>query len=536
YTDEALERMEAEADTTAAEGEDAGEGEPEGGADDEEEEPGVEVWHSLDVDIIPRQKQLANVDERENDLVVWHFEADRFVRLGSGPRDDVRRIGSDRFAIAVDDTPYERLRMFGVRYVDVYVVDTSTGERRQVLERIEYGGRTPIGPSFFFGASPEGRYLLYMRDGDYHVYDIDGDRHANITAGLPTVFVDTLNDLTLEQDPAYGQGPWTAGDEAVVLYDEYDAWLVEPDGDGRRLTNGRPDSVVHRYMRVGWDDGQDAIEPRDPAYYHLNGQWSKWEGYAFAARLDRAPERRIWLDANVGWLQKAEEADVYTYRVSDFDDSPDYFISRGDVRPGEQLTRTNPFQSDYLWGHSELIEYENEWGRRLQGALFYPAGYEPGKQYPMITYIYEIRSPLVHNYYVPSQEGEYNPAVWTAEGYIVFQPDIVYRDRNPGLSAVEALVPAVNAVIDRGIVDPDRIGLIGHSWGGYQTAFVPTQTDRFAAAVAGAPLTELTSMYLSIYWNFGVTDARIFEINQGRMEVPPWEDWEAYDRNSPVHN
>ena len=182
------------------------------------------------------------------------------------------------------------------------------------------------------------------------------------------------------------------------------------------------------------------------------------------------------------------------------------------------------------------MEFENAWGRRLQGALFYPAGYDPSKRYPMITYIYEIRSPLVHNYYVPSEESEYNPAVWTAEGYFVFQPDIVYRDRNPGLSAVEALVPAVNTVIDMGVVDPERIGLIGHSWGGYQTAFVPTQTDLFAAAVAGAPLTELTSMYLSIYWNFGVTDARIFEISQGRMEVPPWQDWESYDMNSPVHH
>jgi dipeptidyl aminopeptidase/acylaminoacyl peptidase len=199
------------------------------------------------------------------------------------------------------------------------------------------------------------------------------------------------------------------------------------------------------------------------------------------------------------------------------------------------VTRTNPFQDRYRWGRSELIDFRNTRGQRLQGALFYPADYEPGRQYPMITYIYETRSPLVHSYSTPSERSAYNTAVWTSQGYFVYQPDIVYRDRNPGLSAVEALVPAVEAVLETGMVDPERVGLVGHSWGGYQTAFVPTQTDIFAAAVAGAPLTELTSMYLSIYWNLGVTDARIFEISQGRMEVPPWEDLESYHANSPVH-
>jgi dipeptidyl aminopeptidase/acylaminoacyl peptidase len=98
------------------------------------------------------------------------------------------------------------------------------------------------------------------------------------------------------------------------------------------------------------------------------------------------------------------------------------------------------------------------------------------------------------------------------------------------------VVPAVDAVIARGDVDPARVGITGHSWGGYQTTFLATVSDRFAAAVAGAPLTELYSMYLSIYWNTGSTDARIFEISQGRMEVPPWEDLDSYLANSPVHH
>ncbi|MFW5952482.1 MAG: prolyl oligopeptidase family serine peptidase, partial [Gemmatimonadota bacterium] len=497
------------------------------GEEDEEEKAGVEVWHARDVDIMPRQKLMAQQDRRANHLAVWHIEDDAFVQLTSHLDERARRVEGDRIAVVTDPRPYERDRMFGPEYNDIHVVDARTGERRRVLERVEY----------FFGPSPEGRYLLYLDDDHYRVYDLRRDREINLTESVPTVFVDTADDHTVEQKPPFRHAGWTEGDRSVVVYDEYDAWELRPDGSGGdRLTDGRADSVVHRYYRVGWDEDQEAIDRRAPAYWNLTGQWSKRNGYAVSSRLDRAPERAIWEDADIGWLTKADDAHVFAYRVARFDDSPDYFIARGRLGTGTQLTATNPFQADYTWGRSELVEYRNQWGKRLQGALFYPADYEPGKRYPMITYIYEIRSPSVHTYSVPSERNAYNTAVWTSRGYFVFQPDIVYRDRNPGLSAVEALVPAVEAVVETGMVDPDRIGLVGHSWGGYQTAFVPTQTDLFAAAVAGAPLTEMTSMYLSIYWNSGSTDARIFEISQGRMEVPPWEDLESYHANSPVHN
>jgi dipeptidyl aminopeptidase/acylaminoacyl peptidase len=449
------------------------------------------------------------------------------VQLGTDRIEEVTRVEGDRVAIGIDETPYDDERMFGPSYADIDLIDTRTGEARQVIERVEY----------FFGASPGGRYLLYLRDDHYHAYDIRRDRDINITAGVPTVFVDVEDDHTVEQKPPFRFAGWTEDDQSVLLYDKYDVWRVRPDGSGGdRLTEGRADRVIHRYARVGWDEGQEAIVPDEPAYYNVTGEWSKKNGYAVSSRLDRRPERRIWLDARVNRLQKADDADVFVYAAESFADSPDYFAARGRLTTGAQVTRTNPFQGDYLWGRSELIEYQNTRGQRLQGALFYPAGYEPGRQYPMITYIYEIRSSSVNQYYVPSERSAYNTAVWTGQGYFVFQPDIVYRDRNPGLSAVEALVPAVERVLETGMVDPERVGLVGHSWGGYQTAFVPTQTDLFAAAVAGAPLTELTSMYLSVYWNFGGPDARIFEISQGRMEVPPWEDWESYRANSPVHH
>jgi dipeptidyl aminopeptidase/acylaminoacyl peptidase len=124
--------------------------------------------------------------------------------------------------------------------------------------------------------------------------------------------------------------------------------------------------------------------------------------------------------------------------------------------------------------------------------------------------------------------------VYTSRGYAVLEPDIVYRVNDPGMSAVWCVVPAVKAAIATGIVDSAHVGLHGHSWGGYQTAFLVTQTHIFAAAIAGAPLTDMVSMDGSVYWNSGGGDAAIFESSQGRFRGSFLDNWDAYVRNSPA--
>jgi dipeptidyl aminopeptidase/acylaminoacyl peptidase len=152
----------------------------------------------------------------------------------------------------------------------------------------------------------------------------------------------------------------------------------------------------------------------------------------------------------------------------------------------------------------------------------------------MLVYVYELRSQMVHRYVAPSERRPYNTSVFTSQDYLVLQPDIVYWDRDPGVSATECVEAAVAAVLQMGIADPKRIGLVGHSWGGYETAFIPTQTNTFAAAVAGAPLTNFFSMFGTIHWNQGMPESSHFETGQARMDVPYWQDMEAYVRNSPV--
>src|SRR5213075_255988 len=183
----------------------------------------------------------------------------------------------------------------------------------------------------------------------------------------------------------------------------------------------------------------------------------------------------------------------------------------------------------------QLINYTSDKGDKLQAALFLPANYEKGKAYPTVVNFYEKMSQTANQFANPSANG-FNRSVYTSAGYAVLVPDIVYRVNDPGMSAVWCMVPAVKAPIATGIVDARHVGITGHSWGGYQTAFLVTQTDIFAAAVAGAPLTDMISMYGLIYKNQGVTNGEIFEASQGRFTSGPWDNWEAYTRNSPVAN
>ena len=262
-------------------------------------------------------------------------------------------------------------------------------------------------------------------------------------------------------------------------------------------------TVVHRVVDL--DPVVEPIDAGEPLYLSLHGEWSEKHGYAgitpgpLGESEPHAVDRLVFVDKLVGGLRVAADEDVFVYRAEARDDSPDYFVAGPDLSAPRQVSRTNTFQDDYACPGAALFEFESESGRRLQAALLYPANHDPDRRYPMIVYTYEILSPLVHGYEPPNERDYYNFAAWTQHGYFVLLPDIVYRARAPDVSALEAVRPAVARTVDMGLVDADRVGLIGHSWGGYQATYLPTRTDIFAASVAGVPLTNFVSVMGAIH-------------------------------------
>ncbi|MBO0860621.1 MAG: S9 family peptidase [Chloracidobacterium sp.] len=493
----------------------------------EEDEPAsVDVWNSRDVVVMPKQKIDARLERQKNMLAAWHVDADRLTRLGRERDEQVTPLKYQKFGYVTNWAAYAMERTIGRPAADLYLVDLATGERAKIKEALKN--------DFYVRASPGGRYLIYLQDDNYWTVNTSTRAVVNITRNVQTAFIDRESDATVKQKPAFGLAGWTKNDESVILYDNFDLWQVAPDGSSaRRLTDGAAEQTRYRYLRL--DPDQEWIDTEKPAYLSMFGRWNKKSGVA-RLRFGAGVDRLIWLDKSVQRFAKAKDAETYSYSVEDFDDSPAVFVSDASLKEAKQVTKTNSFQGEYAWGRSELIEYKTERDDRLQGALLYPAGYQAGRKYPMIVYLYERLSDGLHQYSAPSERDYYNTAAFTQQGYFVLRPDIKFQPREPGLSVLACVTAAVKKVVETGMVDARKIGVVGHSWGGFDASYLATHSDLFAAAVAGAPITDLVSNYGNHHWSSGIAETDHIETGQQRMEVPLWEDLQAYIRNSAIYN
>jgi hypothetical protein len=411
-----------------------------GGTGADTEAPTVEVWHWKDEYVMPWQKIHASADRRRNMLATWHLDSGRFVPLGDDPiEEQVTPIRHTGFAWIAEWSKYAMNRSIGRPAADLYLADVATGERTKLKDAIN---------DRYVQAGPSGKYLLFLQDDHYWTINLGTRAITNITRAVPTSFIDKESDQAIKQKPPFGVAGWTKDDAAVLLYDKFDVWQVPVDGSKAvRLTGGLPEQVRFRLVRL--DPDEEWIDLGKAVYLSVYGDRTKKTGYAMLKPGGNV-DRLVWLDKNVGSLAKAKDADVYVYIVQDYDDSPDVFVSDANLRGARQVTTTNPFQGKFAWGRSELIEYKTDAGRTLQGALYYPAGYEPGKQYPMIVYMYELLSQNVHRYVAPADRDYYNTSVFTSQGYFVLQPDIVFTTRQPGVSVAQCVTAGVRKVIQMG--------------------------------------------------------------------------------------
>lgn len=491
-----------------------------------DEAPDLQIWHSKDVQVIPEQEQRARGKREDQYTAVWHLADNSYVQLTDDLVEFVNLQTDVSRLIGYDATPYEQDAMFGRGNNDLYTIDLKTGTRSKILLRL----------NFDYDLSPDGRYLPYIKEGELFVKDLNTNTDKQLS-NAEASFVNRDDDHPSPEKFPYRFIAWEKSGKSFFIHSKYDIWQFWADGSKmRKITDGKAAGIRHRVTYVDSDAFGKPIDEKKPMFVSLFGEKSKKSGYG-SVIPGKALKTLVWQDARVGRLTKAKDADKFAFASETFSDSPDYFTASGDFSEVKQVSATNPFQKDYLWGKSELITYKNHNGKELQGTLYYPADYEPGKKYPMITYIYELLSDGLHSYGSPSQRNYYSHGVFTQEGYFVLRPDIVFDAGDPGISSVRTMEAAVKRVVDMGLVDAKKVGLIGHSWGGYQAGYAVTQTDIFAASVAGAGLTNLTSMYGMIAWAFGgAPESAHFEVSQERMEVPPYEDVEGYIRNSSVFN
>jgi dienelactone hydrolase len=496
------------------------------GAPAANDKPDVDVWHWRDTRVNPVQKLQVAADRRRNLPAVWHVATNRLVVVGKSFDENVAPIRNTTQALVSEFTPYLMDRSIGRGAADWFIADLVTG------------ARTPLktGVSGNVSVSTGGKYAIYAEGGHYWTIDLATKAVTNITAKIKSAFVDSESDSTSPVRPMFGVAGWTKDDESVLLHDKFDLWKVSPTGGGGTpLTRGVAEGVRHRLLNVSGQFG----EPIDltTVFVTLFGVTTKKSGYARLSADGGPAPRLLFVDKAVSGLAKAEKADVYSYRVGAADDPPDLFVGAADLAGAKQVTSSNAFLSKYAWTRAELVDYVVTRGKQkipLQGILHYPANYEAGKKYPMVVYLYEKLSDGLHTFENPSERDYYNGTALTQNGYFYFQPDIVFAPREPGVSVVECVTAAVNKVVSMGAVDATKVGVMGHSWGGFDAMYLATHSKIFAAAVSGAGISNLISNYGNHHWSAGIAETDHIETGQQRMVVPLYDDLQAYIRNSAV--
>jgi dienelactone hydrolase len=447
------------------------------------------------------------------------------VQLGDEAMESVSPSNDGSYAIGSDNRKYRVVSDYDPGFADYYLVNTSDGSRKPLLAK-QRGS---------YSLSPAAKYAIYFDGKDWNSYSVADGRVANLTANIKAQFFNEENDLP--QSPgSYGIAGWTKDDRDVLIYDRYDIWQISPDGtQAKDLTDGvgRKQKIVLRYFRL--DPKERSIDPDKPMLLQADNEDTHDSGF-FRDKVNSNewPQKLLMAAKDFGNPTKARDADVLMLTASRFDQFPDLWVTSGDFHELKRMSNGDAQRAQFNWGTAELVAYKNTDGVPLKGLLLKPDNFDPKKKYPMIVYIYERLTQGLHTFRPPAPGTSINPTFYVSNGYLIYMPDIVYTVGYPGPSALKCVLPGIQAVVDRGFVDENAIGIQGHSWGGYQIAYMVTQTNRFKAAAPGALVSNMTSAYSGIRWGTGLARQFQYERSQSRIGGSLWDYPLRFLDNSPL--
>lgn len=497
----------------------------------------LDVWSWTDEVIQTRQLVGLEAEQKRSYLAVVPTQMPQaslpgVVQLGDEaiPSVHMPSDGESSTVLGVSNLSYRRSYGWDQQVPsDLYLIDPETGQREQILTA-RHGS---------FRLSPGGQYVWWWDGAEraWFAMDVDGGVPIDLSAAIGQRVDNERHDRPALPG-AYGAGGWLQEDAGLIIYDRYDLWLVDPGKPDapKCLTAGAGREQGRRFRLIDLDRSVQALDPAQAlllSSLHLESKEAGFHELRFDR--DRAPKELLRQASHFSRPVKADSAATLLMRIGRFDTFDDLWVTDGRLKHLRQLSHANPQQADYRWGSAELVQWQSMDGTPLQGILYKPEDFDPARQYPMITYFYERNSDHLHAHHPPTPHRSIiRFPFYTSRGYLVFVPDIEYKEGAPGPSAVASIVPGVLKLIGQGFVDADAIGLQGHSWGGYQAAFLITQTDLFACAVAGAVVSNMTSAYGGIRWATGVSRMYKYEKGQSRIGGTLWEETHRYIDNSPL--
>lgn len=489
----------------------------------------LELW-KWDDELSQSRQRNGRGYRRNTPKYVYHVDTKECVLVSPAEFDQVFHPTCDEYnyVIISNEAPYRGLTDWrDGESSDLYLVNLETGERKLIFSDFR---QRPVW-------SPNGKYALFYHGEKKTWYKLEPTTGelTDISSAIGHPVYDEEHDKPKPAD-SYGIAGWLDGGNKVVLYDRYDMWVIDLTGKNAvySLTNGwgRKNNTSLRLLKANYDSKwidtkQNVLlktwntETLDQGVYVLTP----------ARKIRKLMEGPYALNFN----QVTNDGKYCMYIRQNYHEFRDIWWSKTDfVRP-VKITDTNPQQKDYRWGSVQLVEWTNFEGKRNRGLLYLPDDYDPSKRYPVIVNFYETHTGDIHVNPVPAlSSAMINVVTYVSNGYVVFMPDVHFTIGAPGESSYNAVVSGTRMLIDRGIADKDRIGIQGHSWSGYQVAYLVTRTNMFRCASPGAAVSSMVSAYTGIREGSGMPRMFMYEETQSRMGKTLWDDPEMYIKNSPI--
>ena len=488
----------------------------------------VEVWSYDSPRLYTVQELDVSDDQKKSYTAALHLNSNAIVQLETieYPDGTLGDEGNSENVLISNPTPYMlESQWTGMRASDYAIVNSKTGTKTNAMTRV--AGRVQLSPKGAFA------YGYHSVDSTWFAYEIASNRKVDLTKGK--VFYNELND-TPNHPGSYGSLGWTKDDAELLIYDRYDIFKFNPKtGKNTQLTNGRNSKTVYRYVRL--DTEERFVDDSKKWLLTTFNETTKNSGYYEFNPKNNTGKQLVDGPYSFSNPIKAEENNTVLFTRESFIEFPDLRVSDLTFKKETLISTANPQQKEYNWGTIEMHSWTSLEGKSLQGLLIKPENFDPKKKYPMLVNFYERSSDGIHNHRAPSPgRSSINYSFYTSRGYVIFNPDIVYRDGYPGESSYNAVIPGITSLIDKGFINKDKIGGQGHSWGGYQLAYLVTKTDIFAAVESGAPVVNMISAYGGIRWWTGLSRQFQYEHTQSRIGGTPWEYPMRYIENSPIFN
>ncbi|WP_276486138.1 alpha/beta hydrolase family protein [Paraflavitalea pollutisoli] len=491
----------------------------------------LDVWHYNDDYLQPQQLVQLTNDLRRSYASVLHIGSGKVVQLGSDSTENIQLVdeGNADFVLATSSKGNRvEAQWQGFARQRAYLISLADGSAKLVKDK-QRG---------FYTASPTGRFVCWydMTTRNYFTYEVATGTVRNVTQKIAAHLYDDEDDHP--DDPSsFGIAGWLDNDAAVLINDRYDIWQVDPTGAKVpvNVTNGfgKKNKIVLRYVRQ--DTEKRTIAPDEQALLEAFNRTNKYDGY-YTKKLSAAgdPELLTMGPYTYAMPRKAKDATSYIVGRMNVQESSNIYTS-ADMKSFTQLSAINPQQKDYNWLTAELVKWKMFDGKEAEGLLFKPENFDPKKKYPVIFYFYERDADGLYNYRTPAPSAStVNIAYFVSNGYLVFDPNIYYKNGEPGESAYNSVVSAAKHLARMPWVDSTKMAIQGQSWGGYQVAYLVTRTKMFAAAGAGAPVANMTSAYGGIRWGTGLNRQFQYEHSQSRIGATLWQKPDLYLKNSPL--